>query len=296
MDVEQQTRHRHDHHPADDIDVEAAAELAAARWRKRLVTAGWIATALVVLVIIWQFGGTDVNFDNDATKDPDQKFDWGFFFALVPDFLEALWVTVQATIAGFAVAIVLGLVLALGRRSTHSYVRWPFAFFIEFIRSTPLLIQLYFLFYALPAVSWLPESVRLLDPLPALIIGLGIHYATYCSEAYRAGIDSVPKGQWEASTAMNLTPSTTWGRVILPQAIPNVLPALGNFLIAGFKDAPLGSSIQVTGVLFFARTVSSRTFAFVETYTLIGVGFLVVSIPSAFLIRRLERRIAYERT
>ncbi len=293
MDVDQDTSH---HHPGDDVDVEAAAELAAARWRKRLITVGWIATAIVVLVIIWQFGGDDVSFDTDATKAPGSKFDWGFFFALIPDFLEALWVTVQATLAGFAVAIVLGLVLALGRRSKRSYVRWPFALFIEFIRSTPLLIQLYFLFYALPAVGWLPESVRLLDPLPALIIGLGIHYATYCSEAYRAGIDSVPRGQWEAATAMNLTPATTWGRVILPQAIPNVLPALGNFLIAGFKDAPLGSSIQVTGVLFFARTVSTRTFAYVETFTLIGVGFLAVSIPSAFIIRRLERRIAYERS
>lgn len=293
MAVDQKQRHDH---PGDDVDVEAAAELAAARWRKRLVIAGWIVTILVVLFILWQFGGTDVSFDSDATKEPGSKFDWGFFFAMIPDFLEALWVTVQATLAGFAVAIVLGLLLALGRRSRHRVVRWPFVFFIEFIRSTPLLIQLYFLFYALPAVSWLPESVRLLDPLPALIIGLGIHYATYCSEAYRAGIDSVPKGQWEAATAMNLTPTTTWGRIILPQAIPNVLPALGNYLIAGFKDAPLGSSIQVVGVLFFARTVSSRTFAYVETYTLVGVGFLLVSIPSAFLIRRLERRIAYERT
>ena len=186
--------------------------------------------------------------------------------------------------------------LALGRRSDHRVLRWPSSFFIEFIRSTPLLIQLYFLFYALPTVSWLPDTIRVLDPLPALIIGLGIHYATYCSEAYRAGIDSVPRGQWEAATAMNLSGTTTWSRVILPQAVPNVLPALGNFLVAGFKDAPLGSSIQVTGVLFFAKTISSRTFRPVETYTLVGIGFLVVSIPAAFLIRRLERRIAYERT
>jgi polar amino acid transport system permease protein len=124
---------------------------------------------------------------------------------------------------------------------------------------------------------------------------LGVHYATYCSEAYRAGINSVPKGQWEAATALNFDTRTTWLRVVLPQAIPNVLPALGNFLVAGFKDAPLGSAVQVTGVLFFAGTIASRYFRPVEAYLLIGIGFLLVSIPAAWGIRRLEKRIGYER-
>jgi polar amino acid transport system permease protein len=168
-------------------------------------------------------------------------------------------------------------------------VRWPVAFFIEFVRSTPLLIQLFFLFFALP------EWGVVLSPMAALTLGLGVHYACYCSEAYRAGINSVPQGQWEAATAMNLGPLTTWTRVIIPQAVPNILPALGNFLVAGFKDAPLGSTIQVTGVLFFARTIANRTFRVVEPFTLVGIGFLLVSIPAAFLIRRLEKRIAYER-
>ena len=164
------------------------------------------------------------------------------------------------------------------------------AAFIEFVRSTPLLIQLFFLYYVLP--TW---GFRL-EALVTLVLGLGIHYATYTSEAYRAGIDSVPKGQWEASTALNLGPLTTWTRVIIPQAIPNVLPALGNNLIAGFKDAPLGASIQVTGILAFATAAAGRSFdAGVEPYTLIGIGFLMVSIPSAFAVRRLEKRLAYER-
>ncbi len=95
---------------------------------------------------------------------------------------------------------------------------------------------------------------------------------------------------------MNLTPLTTWTRVVLPQAIPNVLPALGNYLVAGFKDAPLGSSIQVTGVLFFARTEATATFRPTELFTMVGVGFLLVSIPAGYLIRQLERRIGYDRT
>jgi polar amino acid transport system permease protein len=276
-----------------DVDLDEPVDAARLGTPKTLA---WIAAGLAALVIVWQFGGSGVTFETDATADPDSRFDWGFFFQLIPIFLKALWVTAQATIAGFVVAVVAGLFLAIGRRSTRRVVSWPIAAFIEFVRSTPLLIQLFFLFYALPLVGWLPAGLRSLGPMTALIIGLGIHYATYCSETYRAGIDSVPKGQWEASTAMNLSPVTTWSRVVLPQAIPNVLPALGNYLVAAFKDAPLGSSIQVTGVLFFAITVSQRTFRPVEVYTLVGVGFLLVSIPAAFLIRRLERRIGYERT
>ncbi len=122
-----------------------------------------------------------------------------------------------------------------------------------------------------------------------------MHYATYCSEAYRAGINSVGKGQWEAAVALNLSPATTWTRVVLPQAIPNVVPALGNFLVAGFKDAPLGFVINVTGLLFFANTLRSRAFRPVEPLILIGIGFLLVSLPAAWLVRRLEERISYER-
>jgi polar amino acid transport system permease protein len=150
-------------------------------------------------------------------------------------------------------------------------------------------VQLFFLFYALPDLG------IVLSPLQTLVIGLGVHYATYCSEAYRAGINSVPSGQWEAATALNLGRSTTWTKVVLPQAIPNVLPALGNFLVASFKDAPLGAAVQVTGVLFFATTIAGRDFRSVEPYLLIGVGFLMVSIPAAWLVRRLETRIGYER-
>lgn len=246
---------------------------------------------------IWRLGGSDTRFETEYdVAGPGTKFDWGFFFDMVPDFSKALWVTAKGTLAGFAFAVVLGLFLALGRRSASRWVRWPFALFIEFIRSTPLLIQLFFLFFALPRIGWLPRWIAVMNPITALMVGLGVHYATYCSEAYRAGINSVPKGQWEASTAMNLGPFTTWTRVILPQAIPNVLPALGNYLVAGFKDAPLGATIQVTGVLFFADTLSSRVFRAVEPITLVGVGFLLISIPSAFLIRRLERRIGYERS
>ena len=128
------------------------------------------------------------------------NWDWDFALSLVPDMLNGLSVTAMATVLGFTLALVVGLVLALGRRSRLRVVRWPTATLIEFIRSTPLLVQLFFLFFALPDLG-LSAS-----PNTTLIFGLGIHYGTYCSEAYRAGINSVPAGQWEAATALNLGP------------------------------------------------------------------------------------------
>lgn len=217
------------------------------------------------------------------------KFDWMFFFHLIPLMVQGLLVTLRATLLGFAVAIVLGFVLALGRRSRHRWLSWPVAFVVEFIRSTPLLVQLVF---------W-QALVRALDinlsAVTILMLGLGIHYATYTSEGYRAGINSVDAGQWEACTALNLGPVTKWTRVIIPQAVPNVLPALGNNLVAAFKDAPMGIAVNVHGLLFFANQVKGDTFRDVEPYMLIGVGFLAMSLPAAWAIRRLERRISYER-
>jgi polar amino acid transport system permease protein len=251
----------------------------------------WLATVVIGGLLLWlmDLGTRRLRFRPETIPDGDTTWDWDFFWELVPLMLRALAVTATATVLGFAVAVVLGFLLALGRRSSVRWISWPVALVIEFVRSTPLLVQLFFLFFALPDLG------VVLSPLQTLVLGLGVHYATYCSEAYRAGINSVPKGQWEASTALNLDARTKWTRVVIPQAVPNVMPALGNFLIAGFKDAPLGSAVQVTGLLFFAQTVSGRLFRSVEPFTLIGIGFLLVSLPAAWLLRRLEKRIGYER-
>jgi polar amino acid transport system permease protein len=217
-------------------------------------------------------------------------FDWMFFWHLLPLMVQGILVTVKATVLGFTIAAVLGFILALGRRSSRRWISWPTTAFIEFIRSTPLLVQLFFGLAIARAVEGIPSAGILI-----LTVVLGVHYATYCSEAYRAGINSVPDGQWEASIALNLKPSTTWLKVIIPQAVPNVLPALGNYLVAGFKDAPLGFIVGVSGVLFFADQVRADTFRPVEPYLMAGLGFLLVSIPAAWIVRRLEERVAYER-
>ena len=158
--------------------------------------------------------------------------------------------------------------------------------FNDFIRGTPLLVQLYFLFFILPDLG------ILLSPLAAGVIGLGIHYSAYISEVYGAGIDNVSKGQWEASKAVNLTVPQTWRHVILPQAIPPMIPALANYFVAMFKETPLLAAITVIELMNAARSVANESYRYLEPMTLVGVFFLLVSIPCVLMLRHLEKRFA----
>jgi polar amino acid transport system permease protein len=215
-------------------------------------------------------------------------FDWSYAWDIAPRLAEGLVVTLQATVLGMAVALTLGLVLALARRSRHRLLAWPTSAFVEFVRSTPLLVQIYFLFYILP------DAGLRLSPLATGVLALGLHYAAYCSEVYRAGLESVPKGQWEAAVALNLGRWRAMKDIIIPQAIPPVVPALGNYLVAMFKDTPLLSAITVLEVLQAAKLVGSETFRYVEPLTLVGGLFLILSLVSAAAIRWVEGRLRME--
>lgn len=261
------------------------------RWYQRVEV---LVPVLIVVAVYAILLGVEVvpgRYQSEFLADGELAMDWAYFFHLVPQMLVGLYVLARATILGFTGAIVLGFFMALGRRTRFSWLSWPTAFIIEFIRSTPILVQLFFLqalFRATDLIS--------LSSVQVLVLGITLHYGTYTSEGYRAGINSVPRGQWEASTALNLSPRTKWWSIIVPQAVPNVLPALGNNLIAAFKDAPMGGPVlAVPCMLFFANTIRADDFRSVEPMLLIGVGFLMVSIPAAWGLRRLETKIEYER-
>jgi len=212
-------------------------------------------------------------------------FDWSFALEILPTLASALVITIQATVLGMLVAVTLGLVLAMLRRSRLHIVSLPAAFVIEFVRSTPLLVQMYFLFYVLPLTG-----VQM-SPLMTGIVALGVHYATYCAEVYRAGIEAVPRGQWEAATALNMSRWRTAVGVVLPQAIPPVVPALGNYLVAMFKDTPLLSAITVVELLQQSKMIGSATFRYTEPLTLVGLLFLALSLVAARGVRGLEARL-----
>lgn len=211
---------------------------------------------------------------------------WEYAFEVLPELLAAFAVTLEATLAGFALALVLGLVWAIARMAPLRWVSRTASAWIELVRSTPLLIQLYFLYYVLP------EYGLTLSPLVIGVFALGMHYGCYTAEVYRAGIEAVPRGQWEAARALNLPRRAVWLRVVLPQAIPPTLPVLGNYLIAMFKDSPMLLAINVAELLFSAYQVGSRTLQFLEPITVVGLLFVVVSVLSSIMVRRLERRYA----
>lgn len=213
-------------------------------------------------------------------------FDWDFVLESLPFLLTGLQYTVIATVVGYAVALVLGLAVAMARRSAPRPVALTVHWFMEFIRCTPLLVQLFFVFYVLPGIG------IQLSPLAAGIIALGVHYAAYTAEVYRSGMEGIPQGQWEATRALSLPASRTWTAVILPQAVRRVIPALGNYLIAMFKDTPLLFAITVPEMMFEANRLGGTSFKYLETITTVGLLFIIVSALSAVLIRFLERRYA----
>jgi polar amino acid transport system permease protein len=212
------------------------------------------------------------------------EWDWAFVAKIMPTLLEGLKLTVLITILSAFVAAGLGLVLAIAKRSRNRWIAKPTAMLTEFIRGTPLLVQLYFIFFVLPDVG------IVLPPLVAGVIGMGLHYATYTAEVYRAGIENVPKGQWEAARATNLTARQTWVHVIIPQALPPMIPALANYLIAMFKETPLLSAITVLELMNQAKSVANSNYRYIEPMTLVGAFFLVMSLLSVILLRWLERR------
>jgi polar amino acid transport system permease protein len=223
--------------------------------------------------------------------DPNVLWDWDFAREVFPKIVgEGLLITIQVTILGSIVAYTLGLVLALLRRSPIRIVSTVTWLFIEFIRSTPLLVQVFLLFYVLPDIG------LKLDPTTTGVIAFGLHYATYSAEVYRAGIEAVPVGQWEAATALSLPRARTWTGVILPQAIPRVIPALGNYTISMLKETPLLLAIGVLDIVGIASREGGRFFRYVEPITIAGVLFLVLSYSASLLTRWMERRVGTIRT
>ncbi|WP_079525421.1 ectoine/hydroxyectoine ABC transporter permease subunit EhuD [Halobacillus hunanensis] len=216
------------------------------------------------------------------------KWNWSTVIDVFPYIFEAMWTTLSLTIICFTVSLIVGGIWTALRRIKFKPVYWLISFIIEFIRSTPPLVQLYFLFFAWPLIPYIGVT---LEPFTVAILGLGVHFSTYISEIYRSGIEGVPKGQLEAATALNYTTAQKWTKIILPQAIPPVIPMLGNYLIIMFKEIPLTIVVGVAGMLTAAEVYGVNNFEYLEPYTLVAFFFLAMSYPSALFVQWLEKKL-----
>lgn len=197
----------------------------------------------------------------------------------------AAGITLKIAFSAMAIALVLGLLVALARLSDNRILKTVTGFYIEIIRGTPLLVQLVYIYYVLPEIG------IQLEPVPAAIIGLSLNYGAYLSEVYRAAIQSIDKGQMEAALSLGYTRRRAMWHIIIPQSLLVAIPPLGNYFIALIKDTSLTSVIAVVEVLKTANILAGQTFKTVEIYTVAALLYLVISYPLSQLVHLLERRL-----
>jgi cystine transport system permease protein len=214
-------------------------------------------------------------------------------------FLDSFWPilvggitgTIPLALASFAIGLVLALVVALMRLSKNPVVSNIARFYISVIRGTPLLVQLFVIFYGLPSIG------LTIDPWPSAIVAFSLNVGGYAAEVIRAAILSVPKGQWEAAYTIGMSPATTLRRVILPQAARVSVPPLSNTFISLVKDTSLASLILVTELFRVSQEIASATFEFMLVYLEAALIYwlfcLVLSGGQSVLEKRLDRYVAH---
>ena len=199
--------------------------------------------------------------------------------------VQSAGLTVALSALAFPIAAVLGLLVAIGRRFGPRAVAWPLAAYVEIVRGTPLMLQLYALFFLLPELGIV---------LPAFVtgvVGLGLNYAAYEAEIYRAGLDAVPAGQLEAALSLGMTRAQALRRVVVPQAIRLVIPPVVNDFIALFKDTSVVSVITLVELTKRFSVLSMSTQATFELMAITAALYLIMSYPLSLAARRLERRL-----
>jgi His/Glu/Gln/Arg/opine family amino acid ABC transporter permease subunit len=201
-----------------------------------------------------------------------------------PRLLAATPIVLQLALGAMALALTLGLLLALGRISKLKILNVLASIYVEIMRGTPLLVQLVYIFFVLPAIG------IDIDPVPAGILGLGLNYAAYLSEVFRSAILSVESGQTEAALSLGYTPNKTLWKIVLPQSFVVSLGPIGNYFIAMVKDTALTSVIAVTEILKTANIINAQTFETTAVYTAAAILYLLISLPLSRVVLGLEKR------
>jgi polar amino acid transport system substrate-binding protein len=209
-------------------------------------------------------------------------FNWGEALLRLT---RAAGVTVLLSLGAMLIAVTLGLALALGQSRGPTAVRWLSTIYVEFFRGTPVLVQLLFLYFGLPVLG-----LAMPGWLTALV-GLGLNYAAYESQVYRAALEAIPKGQYEAAYSLGMSPLLAFRRIILPQALRIALPPMTNDFVSLFKDTSVAFAISVWELATAYRELANASGEFMLLGAIVSAFYLLMSLPLAHLARRLELRL-----
>lgn len=199
-------------------------------------------------------------------------------------FAEAAQYTLQITFFGILVGLIIGLAAALGRLSKQQWLSSICRAYIFLIRGTPLLLQLFIVYYGL-------TSIVTIAPIPSAIIALGFHNGAYIAEIFRGSIQSIDIGQMEAARSLGMPKAKAMQRIILPQAFKRAVPPLGNQLIIALKDSSLASTIAVPELMLKGRQMGSSSFMYMEMFLIIGIWYLIMTSVLSFVMHRIEQRL-----
>jgi polar amino acid transport system permease protein len=205
--------------------------------------------------------------------------------AFLPSLLHGAMLTIAVSLLAFGLALVLGLATGLARLSRLLPLRVVAACYIQFIRGTPLLLQLFFIYYVLPYVG------IVLTPFVSGAMGLTLNYAAYMAEVFRSGIQAIPKGQSEAGQSVGMSRRLLMRRIILPQAFRIIIPSIGNFFVSIFKDSALVSVITMRDLMFSGQLLASATYKHFEIFAEVAVIYFLISYPTAKFVEWIEVKV-----
>ena len=272
--------------PGPDPDADMGLALLAQQRRERLIQTAKIGIVWVGLIVFLTIALLQFNFDPK------------YVFAHYQFVLQGLWVTIGISAASITFATILALIGAVARLSHNAIAQGIAGLYVSIIRGTPLLVQIFIIYNGLPQIGkvliekGMPIGNSLiLTALQSGILALSLNYGAYMTEIFRAGIQAVPKGQMEAALALGMSRWQAMRRIILPQTIKIVLPPVGNEFIALLKDSSLVSILAVADLLRRGREYASKTFYYFETYTVVALVYLVMTLFFSKLVSLMEERL-----
>ena len=215
------------------------------------------------------------------------ELQFGRVVEYLPDLINGVWRTLWLSVASVSLGLVLGLLLALARASKRWFLDWPAYAYIEFFRTTPPLVQLFWFFFALPILAGVEMT-----PFLAAALTFSIQSAAFFAEVFRGGIVSIERGQWEAARAIGMTHRQALRRIVLPQAVKRMIPAFMERAIELMKTTTLVATVSYADLLFQANEVAQKTFRPLEVFTAAALIYFAVIFGASLLARRLELRLA----